>query len=377
MAEDYYQHGDFENAVIYFSKASYADGIRKTCIAWSYKLFDESDYTGAIDKLNLFAGDNEIDIKISQAEYEIACIEAAAGSNYAAVVKLNRLKFDERAREAAAELMCINPASATTLAVSDNHIVYLATDGSVHSDGSNSHGQGDVEGWSGVVSLCASELNTFGLVYNGTVLAAGSNAFGQCNISDWTDISALCATDNAVFGLKGDGTVVFAGGEPGQYDDVSEWTDILLISAGKDHIAAVDYSGNVYATGKNEYGQCDVAGISGIASVSCGPFRTLHITTDGKVSVYGVCSDEIKNSVINWTDIVSVSSSRSHMVAQDSMGNLFSAGADNRGQCSISDWNDVAFFFARANFTVGVTMDGRVLTSVAGHTLDWDVLTWR
>ncbi|MFA5675625.1 MAG: hypothetical protein WDA65_03800 [Christensenellales bacterium] len=376
MAEDYYKHGDFGSAASYFLKIDNNNGARDACAAWADKLFNESDYAGAIDKIKPYSGDIGIDTRIMKAEYELACIEAAAGDNYAAVVKLNRLKLDERAREAAIALMCADPESAATLAVSDNHIVYLTTDGSVHAGGSNFYGQCDVDGWVGVVSLCASELNTFGLVYNGTALAAGSNAFGQCDISDWTNIRGLCASDNAVFGLKRDGTVVFAGGERGQYDDVSEWTDIVLISAGKDHIAAADKKGNAFTAGKDEYGQCRPEVLSGIASVSCGPFRTILVTAGGSVNICGVCSDEIKNKVETWTNITSVSSSRSHIVAQNSSGKLFAAGENNRGQCGVFDWKDVVFFFARADFTIGVTADGRVLTSVEGHTLDWEVLIW-
>lgn len=38
---------------------------------------------------------------------------------------------------------------------------------------------------------------------------------------------------------------------------------------------------------------------------------------------------------------------------------------------------DVAFFDACGNFTIAVGTDGSVLTSVAGHKLDWEVLVWR
>lgn len=377
MADDYYQNGDYDNAVTYFSKINHADGIKKTCIAWADQLYKDCDYTRAINLIKPFSGCVEIDTRISQAEYEIAYNEAVSSNHYAAVVKLNYLNYDERAHEAAVSLMHIDPRSTETMAVSQNHIIYLKTDGKVHADGSNSHGQCDVTQWSGVVSLCASELNTYALVYDGTVLATGSNAFGQCNVSDWTNIIALCASDNALFGLQRDGTVIFAGGESGQYDALSEWTHISAISAGKDHVVAVNHSGNVFAAGNNEYGQCDITEISGISSVSCGPYRTMLISTDGKLTIYGVYNEELKNSVLSWSNITSASSSHAHIVAKDDMGNLFATGSNSRGQCNVAVWKEVAFFFARANFTVAVTFDGSVETSVDGHALDWEVLIWK
>ena len=71
------------------------------------------------------------------------------------------------------------------------------------------------------------------------------------------------------------------------------------------------------------------------------------------------------------------SSSWSHIVLQDSQGNLFAAGANGRNQCDVEKWEDIVTFTARANFTIGVKRDGSVLTTVKGHELDWNVMVWK
>jgi|GEM_PF-1088021 len=369
--------GDYTGALGCYTKAHNEAGIKNARVLWGDDLYARQNYTAAIDKWVPYAGDSAVDQKISHAEYELACIAAKAGGNYEAVIRLNDLQFDARARHAVDALLPADAAGTRTLAAGGSHIVYLSGDGSVRADGDDAHGQCAVREWAGVVSLCASRLNTYGLVWDGTVLSAGSDAFGQCAVSDWKDITAVCAADNAVFGLKRDGTVCHSGGEAGQYDAVSQWRDIKSISAGSDHVAAVGRDGTVYTAGKNDYGQCNAEGAESAAVVVCGPFRTIVIHADGSVRICGVCPEELSAAVSGWKDIVDADASYSHIVAMDSAGRLYAAGADGRGQCDVSGWEDVAFFDACGNFTIAVGTDGSVLTSVAGHKLDWEVLVWR
>ncbi len=377
LAKKCCQKADYEKAVHYFIKADDDRGIKSAYIEWGEKLFEQKDFSAAIEKLKPYAKDEKIDAKICSAEYEIACINALAGDDYYAVVNLNRLNMDERAQELTKGITRINLQNATTLSVSNNHIVYLDQNGNVYSGGSNFYGQGDVNEWKGIVSLCAGEQNTYGLTYDGKVLAAGSNAYGQLNVSDWSKIISVCATDNAVFGLRQDGKVVFSGGLSKQYDAVKDWSGIINISAGKDHFAAIDGAGSIFSAGQNEYGQCNVTDKNNIVAVHCGAYRTILITSNGKLAIVGSCPKDLAEQAERLSDITDVSFSYSHIVARNNTGKLFAVGLNDRGQCDVAGFDDVAFFFARADFTIAVTAEGKVLTSVAGGTLDWQVLVWK
>ncbi len=376
IADDYFSQGDFENAQMYYEKANFADGVMKTHIAWGDYLYINKNFDAAIEKWIKYAGQQDIDAKIMDAEYELIIIGAANGEDYAQVVKANNLSYDERASQVVSEMLCMPACQTKTLDASETHIVYLSTDGKVYADGSNSHGQCNVSDWQGVISLCASELNSYALLCDRTVVATGSNVFGQCEVSDWKDIVSICASDTAVFGLTKDGKVLYSGGVLKWYEGVAKWTNITNISAGKEHVVALDESGNVFAAGKNDYGQCDVSEISNISNIACGPMHTILISKDGGVSVFGV-SAAFEEDIESWSDVACASSSWSHIVLQDSQGNLFASGANERNQCDVTKWEEVLTFTARANFTVGVKQDGSVLTTVEGHTLDWKVMVWK
>ncbi len=375
IADGYFEVGEYDRARRNYETACCASGIKKTDIAWGDKLFSSDDYEGAVKKWQPYADEKYVNERLLDADYELTLIAAERG-DFNAVIKANMLSFDERAA-AAADMLLIMPKSSTVpIAASETHIAYIDKGGIVHADGSNSHGQCDVSSWHGVVSLCASGLNTFGLRYDGTVIAVGSDAFSQCDVSSWTDIVSVVSTDNAVFGLTSEGSVVFAGGIEGWYEDVLEWSGIVKICAGMEHIVALDRAGNVYTTGKNEYGQCDVAEETDIKDIACGPMHTILIKNDCNVYIKGVDA-AFKESLETKTDAVSSSSSWSHIVFQDSNGSLSAYGSNGRGQCDVLGWKDIIWYTAKANFTVGVKNDGSVLTTVQGHTLDWQVLVWQ
>ena len=376
IADDYFLNHDFDNAQKYYGKSSNEEGIKKTQIAYGDYLYEQKDFEGAIEKWSQYAMLKEIDEKIKSAKYELIILAATQDENYEQVVKANQLAYDGRACQAVSDMLLMPASQTKTLDASETHIVYLSADGHVYADGSNSYGQCDVEAWAGVISLCASELNSYALLYDRTVVAAGSDVFGQCEVSDWENITSICANDNAVFGLNDAGKILYSGGVQDCYKEISKWKNIIKICAGKDHIVALDKSGNVFAAGKNDYGQCDVGEFKNISNIACGPMHTILIAHDGKVAICGVDS-AFEQEIENWHDVQCASSSWSHIVLQDSQSNLFAAGANERNQCDVTDWEDIVTFTARANFTVGVKQDGSVLTTVKGHTLDWNVMVWK
>lgn len=373
LGEELFTAKDYENARMHFETVDYAEGIKKTDTSWGDELYASDNFEDAIRKWQAYSGDTNIDKKITSAEYEIAIEEAQTG-DFSAVIKASNLNLDNRARSAAEAFLIMPLEKTIPLAASETHIAYIDRNGEVHANGSNSHGQCNVEDWQGVVSLCLSELNTYGLRYDGIVLAAGSNAFGQCDVSSWNNIVSLAASDNAVFGLTDDGKVVYTGGCEGWYDASAEWTDITDIAAGMEHIVALDSSGDVFAAGKNHYGQLDVLEATEVSAIACGPLSTILIKNDGSADIIGAGIALEENETL--ANAASISSSYSHMVLRLEDGSMRGYGENWRGQCNVSEWQDIMLYTAKGTFTVGLKSDGSVLTTVDGHTLDWQVFMW-
>ena len=160
----------------------------------------------------------------------------------------------------------------------------------------------------------------------------------------------------------------------GWYDASAEWTNITEIAAGMEHIAALDSVGNVFAAGKNHYGQLDVSEATEVSAITCGPLSTILIKNDGSVDIIGVGVPLEDNETLS--NAASISTSYSHIVLQLQDGSMRAYGENWRNQCNVSEWQDMRLFTSKGTFTVGVKSDGSVLTTVDGHTLDWQVFVW-
>ena len=68
-----------------------------------------------------------------------------------------------------------------------------------------------IENWTDLTDLALGEEHILGLRSDGTVLTAGDNAFGQCDVSDWKDIVQIGARDGFSVGLTGGGELRMAG----------------------------------------------------------------------------------------------------------------------------------------------------------------------
>ena len=69
--------------------------------------------------------------------------------------------------------------------------------------------------------------------FDGTVATAGKNTSGQNDVEDWTHVIAISASNSNTAGLKSDGTVVVAGSDKRGQKDANMWEDIAAVSVGR------------------------------------------------------------------------------------------------------------------------------------------------
>ncbi len=65
-----------------------------------------------------------------------------------------------------------------------------------------------------------------------------------------------------------------------------------------------------------------------------------------------------------WTDIVKISNSPSHIVGLKKDGTVVSAGNTSTGQCDTDTWADIIDIAAGEGFTVGLKKDGRIVMAI-------------
>lgn len=167
--------------------------------------------------------------------------------------------------------------------------------------------------------LAVGSAHTVALRSDGTVLAAGDNSFGQCNVSDWTNIVAITAGAYHTVGLKADGTVV--------------------------------------AVGDNSRGQCGANGMRGVVEIEAHAMDTVLRKADGSIVCFG--AHDYAPQTASWTDVVRLAPAAYALVGLSSDGTAMATEASLLSP-SFRDLVDIA---AAGDYAVGVTADGRLLTS--------------
>lgn len=243
--------------------------------------------------------------------------------------------------------------------------------------------QGDLQSWTDVIAVSASDSRLYALKSDGTVLMRGGTDQFQNTIAGWHDIIAIDAGGHYLAALRSDGTVVVASDYP-ELDygatETGDWTDIVAISAGSYHVVGLKADGTVVST-QIQYpkdsddptgvlllsldrGQTDVHSWSDIVAVSAGHQHTVGLRADGTVVAVGAGLDQQCN-VAHWQNIVAVSAGSFHTLGLKADGTVVAAGDELLSTaCNVSYFSDVVAIAAGAEESYVLTKDGTVYTTV-------------
>ena len=343
--------GDFKDAPVRIQKYHYAE---------AEALLSQGDTGSAIAAFEALGSYADAATRALALHYATAENLLAKGQRAAAVMAFEKAGDYQDARVRSMELWD-EIAERKTIAIGNDHVVGLKSDGTVVATGWNDDGQCDVEDWTDIVAVAADYVHTVGLKSNGTVVATGDNDDGQCDVEDWTDIVAVAAGDNHTVGLKSDGTVVAAGKNDAGQCDVDGWTDIVAVAVGYDYTVGLKSDGTAVAVGSNYGDQCDVSGWRDIVAVAAGDFHTVGLESNGTVVATGD-NDDGQCDVSGWRDIVAVAAGSGHTVGLKSDGTVVAVGNNWAGQCDVSDWTNIVAVAADLYLTVGLKSDGTVVT---------------
>lgn len=208
------------------------------------------------------------------------------------------------------------------------------------------------------------------------VVFCGDSFGGLSDVEDWSDIISASAKGKIAIGLKKDGSVVTAGQVTGFRIDTSDWNNIIAVSAGEQFVVGLKSNGTLTAQGIDGYGETDIDSWNNIIAIDTGWQHTVGLDKDGKVWVTGIHSEKLRNDISEnksqWTDIVSISTGGStgensrgkgHIVALKRDGTVVAVGDNSDGQCNVDEWENVIAISAGDYHTVGLTKDGRILTT--------------
>lgn len=225
-------------------------------------------------------------------------------------------------------------------------------------------------------SISAGIRHSAAVTSAGQVLFCGDSFAEKEDLLSWRDIISVFVKGEFAAGLKQDGTLLIAQNRPGRRLVTNHWENIVDVAMGQQYIVGLKEDGTLVAQGIDGFGETNVDGWSDIIAVDASWQRTVGLDRDGQVHITGVNSEkflaEIDANREQWTDLVDVATGGStgkgnrgggHVVALRRDGTVVAAGDNHDGQCDVGEWKDVVAISAGDYHTVGLTSDGRVLTT--------------
>lgn len=257
----------------------------------------------------------------------------------------------------------VTPAFTGTIAVGSGYIAGLNTNGKVSllkKSTANGPDEEVIGKWENLTSVAAGG-DMVGLKTDGTVYSLKNN------LQSWSDIVMIDASDSDIIGLKKDGTVLSKGAA---YINKNEWQDIVQVSAGHEFLVGLKKDKTVIAGGNNTFGQLEVDNWTDVEMVSAGYNHVVGLRSNGTVLAAGAhflgqCD------VAEWKNIVFVAAGEDFTVGVKNDGTVIATGYNIEKRCAgIGAWTNVAYVFAGKNCVLGVTNDGKILGAGYLDTMD-------
>lgn len=240
--------------------------------------------------------------------------------------------------------------------ISRRKTISAARDGSSYAAITEQQTCAELEGAEGLVDIVCADGYCIGLKNDGT-LAVPENLpseLGQIRI--WTDIVALGAGSYYLMGVRADGSVVAAGSNSFGECDVGDWSDVVTAEGSFGFSYAVRTDGTLCANRE--------LSASNVVDVACGNYFVAVLLRDGTVQASGseiTSGEDVSQWTADWTDIVAIDASDSHIVGLKADGTVVTAGPNYSGRCDVSEWRDIVQIAAGGYCTLGLKADGTVV----------------
>ncbi len=196
----------------------------------------------------------------------------------------------------------------------------------------------------------------------GKVRYAGENRWGQKDATLWRDMLSVYCGPDYVLGICRDGGVLSAGRSTAHGINVKSWACVSAIACGPRHAAALISNGQVLTSGDDRYGQCGTGAWRDMVDVCCGRTYTAGLKNDGTLLLAGG-GKRLRHVLERWPKVAGIFSDeegKQLLAITYGDGRLLSSSA--LPACT-GKWRNLVFVAASARGVVGVTAQGKLLSS--------------
>ena len=361
LAKSYEADGDYQEAgAAYSALGDYRDAVERSeacTYAYAMERYEYGYYDEAMRLFYSLGSYQDAEQYAKQAAAALSENEGA-GDLVSLLVGLTDEQLQERARLKSER----DALPKAMIATGYQHTLARTESGAVLTAGSNAFGQCNTSDWTNVVAVAAGAYHSVGLLSDGTVVAAGSNAYGQCNVSNWKNVASIYAGAYNTAAITSSGQILTTGY---QSWNTLKWREVSALSIGDYALCGVMENGQPLSTHgelvTNDYydlvafdaatansaglkadgtvvsNGLDVSGLGGILAIDCMSNGIFALGDDGRVQAVPFSFAHLPN-VSDWTNIVAVSASATHVVGITADGRVLSRGKSDAGQCDTQDW---------------------------------------
>lgn len=361
LAKIYEADGDYlEASETYARLGDYQDAIVRSEACTYFYAMERFDYGYYDEAMRLFYALGSYSDAETYAKRAAAALSEneGAGDLVSLLVGLSDEQLQERARiKSEREAL-----PAAMIATGYQHTLARTEAGTVLAAGSNEFGQCNTAEWADIVAVAAGAYHSVGLRADGTVVATGSNEFGQCNVKKWQNIAAIYTGAYNTVGITKTGQLLNTGyqtwntlswreiaslcigdyalcgvmenGQPLTTHDelvTSDYYDLVAFDAATANSAGLKADGTVVSNGLN------VSTLANILAIDCTPNGIYALDDVGRVHAVAFSYAHLPD-VSDWTNIVAISASATHVVGVTADGRVLARGESKAGQCDTQEW---------------------------------------
>ena len=164
------------------------------------------------------------------------------------------------------------------------------------------------------------------------VIAWGTNTAGDTVVPSLSDVVSLAASESQSFAVHRDGHVTAWGSGPALPDGLS---NVTQIAAGSGHVLALKSDGTVEGWGDNDYGQVSaLEAVTNATAVAVGHLHSLILKADGTVQAFGYEGEGATTIPENLSNVIAIACGRAHNLALKADGTIVAWGLDGNQQVS-------------------------------------------